>query len=64
MGAALTTCTRGEVATLVRMILSVSLGDGLQAWHSVTQWFKPRSVVEQAASMARLISPNRTKKCE
>ena len=36
-------------------------GDGLQAWHAVTQWFKPRSVVEQAASMARLISPKRTK---
>ena len=42
-------------------ILSVSFGDGLQAWHAVTQWFKPRSVVEQAASMARLISPKRTK---
>ena len=61
LAAALITCTRGEVATLVRRILSVSLGDGLQAWHAVTQWFKPRSVVEQAASMARLISPKRTK---
>ena len=60
MAAALITCTRGEVATLVRRILSVSPGDGLQAWHAVTQWFKPRSVVEQAASMARLISPKRT----
>ena len=59
--AALITCTRGEVATLVRRILSVSPGDGLQAWFAVTQWFKPRSVVEQAASMARLISPKRTK---
>ena len=39
----------------------MSPGDGLQAWHAVTQWFKPRSVVEQAASMARLISPKRTK---
>ena len=39
----------------------MSLGDGLQAWHAVTQWFKPRSVVEQAASMARLISTKRTK---
>ena len=29
--AALTTCTRGEVATLVRRILSVSPGDGLQS---------------------------------
>ena len=36
-------------------------GDGLQAWHAVRQWFKPRPVVEQAASMARLISPKRTK---
>ena len=55
VAAALITCTRGEVATLVRRILSVSPG------HAVTQWFKPRSVVEQAASMARLISPKRTK---
>ena len=61
LAAALITCTRGEVATLARGIHSVSLGDGLQAWHAVTQWFKPRSVVEQAASMARLISPKRTK---
>ena len=61
MAAALITCTRGEVASLVRRILSVSPGDGLQAWHAATQWFKPRSVVEQAASMARLISPKRTK---
>ena len=38
MSAALTTCTRGEVATLVRRILSVNPGDGLQAWHAVTQW--------------------------
>ena len=60
MAAALTTCTRGEVVTLVRRILSVSPGDGLQAWHAVTHRFKPRSV-EQAASMARLISPKRTK---
>ena len=37
------------------------VGDGLQAWHAVTQFFKPRSVVEQAASMARLMSPKRTK---
>ena len=55
MAAALITRTRGEVATLVRRILSASPGDGLQAW------FKVRSVVEQAASMATLISPKRTK---
>ena len=61
MAAALVTCTRGEVTTLVRRILSVSLGDGLQAWFAVTKWFKPRSVVEQAAPMARLVSPKRTK---
>ena len=61
MAAALITCSRGEVATLARRILSVSPGDGLQAWHAVTQCFKPRSVVEQAASMARLVSPKRTK---
>ena len=61
MAAALITCTRGQVATLVRSILNVSPGDGLQAWFAVTQWFKPRSVVELAASMARLISPKRTK---
>ena len=61
MAAALITCTRGEEATLVRRIFSVSPGDGLQPWFAVTQWFRPRSVVEQAASMARLISPKRTK---
>ena len=62
VAAAPITCTRGEVATLARRILSVSPGDGLQAWFAVTHyWFKPRSVVEQAASMARLISPKRTK---
>ena len=57
MAAAPITCTRGEVATLVRRILSVSTGDGLQAWFAVTHWFKPRSVV----FMARLMSPKRTK---
>ena len=61
MAAALISCTRGEVTTLVRRILSVSPGDGLQDWFAVTQWFKPRSVVEQAASMAKLISLKRTK---
>ena len=61
MAAALITCTRGEVATLVSRILSASTGDGLQAWFAVTHWFKPRAVVERAASMARLISPKRTK---
>ena len=59
--AALITCTRGEVATLARRILSVSPGDGLQALFAVTHWFKPRFVVEHAASMARLITPKRTK---
>ena len=63
MAAALTTCIRGEVATLVRRIRSVNPGDGLQAWHAVTQWFKPRSVVEQAASMVRLISPSAPRSC-
>ena len=61
MEAVLITRTRGEVATLVRRILSASTGDGLQAWFAVTHWFKPRAVVERAASMARLISPKRTK---
>ena len=36
MTAALATCTRGEVATLVRRILSVVPGNGLHAWHAVT----------------------------
>ena len=34
---------------------------GLQAWFAGTHWFKPRSVVEQVASMAKLMSPKRTK---
>ena len=42
MAAALITCSRGEVATLVRRILSVSPGDGLQAWFAVMQCFQPR----------------------
>ena len=50
MAAALISCTRGEVATLVRRILSVIPG-----------WFKPRSVVEQAAPMTKLTSRKRTK---
>ena len=33
VAAALITCTRGEVATLARIILSVSPRDGRQAWH-------------------------------
>ena len=37
MAVAQITCTRGEVATLVRRILSVSLGDGLRAWFEVTR---------------------------
>ena len=41
VAAALFTCTRGEVATLVRRILSVSPGDGLQACRAVTQWLSP-----------------------
>ena len=56
MKASLITCTRGEVATLVRRILSVSLGDGLHTCFPVTRRFKPKSVVEQAASMSKLIS--------
>ena len=35
--------------------------NGPHAWHAVTQWFRLTSVVEQAASMARLISPMRTR---
>ena len=61
VAAAQVTCPRGQVATLVRRILNVDLGNGLHAWHAVTQWFRPRSVVEQAASMARLISLKRTR---
>ena len=38
MAAALITCTRGEVATLVRRILSVSPGDGLRAGFAFTHW--------------------------
>ena len=42
MAGALKTRTHGDVATLVRRILSVCPGDGLQAWFAVTQWFEPR----------------------
>ena len=61
MAAALVTCTPREVATLVRRVLGADPGNGLRCWRAVTQWFRPRSVVETVSSMARLISPKRTK---
>ena len=45
MAAALVTCTRGEMATLLNP------GNGLHVWHAVTQWFRQRSAVEQVAVM-------------
>ena len=36
-------------------------GSGLQCAHALTQWFRPRSVVKQASSMAWLKSPNHAK---
>ena len=48
---------RVEVASLVRWILWADSGNGLHGWHAVTQGFRPRSVVEQASLMARLIYP-------
>ena len=55
MAVALTTCSRGEVATQARKILSVSPGDGTSSLaHTQVS-------CRQAASMARLISPKRSR---
>ena len=36
MAAAVVTCTRGEVATLVRRVFSTDPGNGLHRWNTVT----------------------------
>ena len=61
IAAALISCTRGEVAVLVRRVLGADPGNGLHCWYAITQWFRPRSVVEEASSIARLIAPKRAK---
>ena len=61
VAAALVSCTQGEVAVLVRRVLGADLGNGLRCWSAITQWFRPRSVVEEASSMARIIAPKRAK---
>ena len=58
MAATLRTCTRG-VATAVRRVVSADSEDGVHCWHAIPHWFRPRSVVAQGSSMARLISPKR-----
>ena len=60
MAAALATCTRGDVAILVRRVLCAELGNGLHFWRAVTWWFRAPALVEQRAPMTRLISPGRT----
>ena len=38
---------------LARRVPAADLGNGLRFWHVATHWIRPRSAVEQVASMAR-----------
>ena len=51
--------TTGEVGTLVRRVLQAFPGSGLRAWQELNDWYRPKSAVEGAASMAG--APSRAK---
>ena len=57
----LITTTTGEVGTLVRRVLQAFPGSGLRAWQELNRWYRPKSAVEGAASMAGIIAPSRAK---
>ena len=59
--APLITTTTGEVGTLVRRVLQAFPGSGLRAWQEMNRWYRPKSAVEGAASMAGIIVPLRAK---
>ena len=61
LASCLITTTTGEVATLVRRVLQAHPGAGLRAWQEMNRWYRPKSAVEGAASMARIIEPSRAK---
>ena len=61
LASSLITTTTGEVGTLVRRVLQAFLGSGLRAWQELNSWYRPKSAVEGAASMAGIIAPSRAK---
>ena len=61
LASCLITTTTGEVGTLVRRVLQAFPGSGLRAWQELNKWYRPKSVVEGAASMAGIIAPSRAK---
>ena len=61
LASSLITTTTGEVGTLVRRVLQAFPGSGLRAWQELNRWYRPKSAVEGAASMAGIIAPPRAK---
>ena len=61
LASCLITTTTGEVGTLVRRVLQAFPGAGLRAWQELNRWYRPKSAVEGAASMARIVAPLRAK---
>ena len=51
----------GEVTTLVCRVLQAFPGSALRAWQELNRWYRPKSAVEGAASMAGIIAPSRAK---
>ena len=60
LASCLITTTTGEVGTLVRRVLQAFPGSGLRAWQEL-RWYRPKSAIEGAASMAGIIAPSRAK---
>ena len=61
LASSLITTTKGEVGTLVRRMLQAFPGSGLRTWQDLNRWYRPKSAVEGAASMASIIAPSRAK---
>ena len=61
LASSLITTTTSEVGTLVRRVLQAFPGSGLRAWQELNRWYRPKSAVEGAASMAGIIAPSRAK---
>ena len=60
LASCLITTTTGEVGTLVRRVLRAFPGSALRAWQEL-RWYRPKSAIEGAASMAGIIAPSRAK---
>ena len=65
LGAALASCLitamTGEVSTLVRRTLWAEPSASFRAWQELARWFRPKSVIEGSASMARIMEPTKCK---